>query len=62
MPIVRVDLWPGRTKEQKAEIARLFTEALTNVMSIPAEATNVIFQDIPKEDWAIGGILASDRK
>lgn len=61
MPIVRVDLWPGRTKEQKAEVARLITEALTNVMNIPAEATNVVFHDISKEDWAIGGVLASDR-
>lgn len=60
MPIVRVEMWPGRTHEQKAEIAKLITEAMTTVAGIPTEATTVVFQDVPKENWAIGGILASD--
>jgi hypothetical protein len=31
MPIVEVKLWAGRTREQKAELARRFTEAMVEV-------------------------------
>lgn len=60
MPIVRVEMWPGRTKAQKAELARLITEAMVAVADIPPEATTVIFQEVSKENWAIGGVLASE--
>ena len=60
MPIVRVEMWPGRTHAQKAELARLITEALVTVARIPPEATTVIFEDVPKKNWAVGGVLASD--
>ncbi|MCX5998105.1 MAG: 2-hydroxymuconate tautomerase family protein, partial [Chloroflexi bacterium] len=60
MPIIRVDMWPGRTHAQKAELARIITEAVVNVTHTPPEATTVIFQDVPKDNWAIGGVLASD--
>lgn len=60
MPMVRVELWPGRTKEQKAELARAITDAVVKIAKTTPEATQIVFQDVPKEDWAIGGILASD--
>ncbi|MFC2000311.1 4-oxalocrotonate tautomerase family protein [Chloroflexota bacterium] len=60
MPIIRVEMWPGRTHAQKAEIARLITEAVVDVAHTTPEATTVIFEDVPKENWAVGGILASD--
>ena len=60
MPMVRVELWPGRTKEQKAELARAITDAVVTIAKTTPEATQIVFQDVPKEDWAIGGVLASD--
>ena len=60
MPVIRVDMWPGRSHTQKAEIARLITQAMSTIALIPPEATTIIFQDIPKDSWAIGGVLASD--
>ena len=60
MPIVRVEMWTGRTHAQKAELARLITAAIVSVAHTTAEATIVIFDDVPKENWAIGGTLASD--
>ena len=62
MPIVRVEMWPGRTKEQKAELARAITDAVVNIAKTTPEATHVIFQDISNENWAVGGVLASDQK
>jgi 4-oxalocrotonate tautomerase len=60
MPIVRVEMWPGRTHAQKQELARVITEAVVNIAQTTPEATIVLFQDVAKEDWAQGGVLASD--
>ncbi|MCK4698384.1 MAG: tautomerase family protein [Dehalococcoidia bacterium] len=59
MPIVRVEMWPGRTKSQKAELARVITEAMVSIAHTTPEATTVIFEDVAKENWAVGGVLAS---
>jgi 4-oxalocrotonate tautomerase len=60
MPVVRVEMWPGRTHAQKAELARLITEAVVTVAGTTPQATIIIFDDVPKENWAVGGVLASD--
>jgi len=60
MPIVRVEMWPGRTHAQKQELARVITEAVVNIAHTTPEATIIIFQDVVKEDWAQAGVLASD--
>lgn len=59
MPIVRVEMWPGRTTEQKAQLAKAITDAMTEIAGAPPEATTVVFTDILKENWAQAGILAS---
>ena len=60
MPIVKVEMWPGRTQEQKAELARAITDAVVNIARTTPEETIVIFQDVAREDWAKAGKLASE--
>jgi 4-oxalocrotonate tautomerase len=60
MPIIRVELWPGRTEAQKREMARQLTEVVCNVAQTTPEATIVVFQEVAKDDWAQGGRLASE--
>jgi 4-oxalocrotonate tautomerase len=60
MPIVRVEMWPGRTAAQKRELARVITDAMVNIAQTTADATIVIFEDIARDDWAQGGKLASE--
>ena len=60
MPIVRIEMWPGRTQAQKRELARAITEAVCNIAQTTPEATIVVFQDVAKEDWAQAGKLASE--
>ena len=59
MPIVRVEMWPGRTKSQKAGLARVITEAVVTIAHTTPASTIVIFEDVAKENWAVGGVLAS---
>lgn len=60
MPVVRVDMWVGRTHAQKQELARVITEAMVNIAHTTPEATIIIFEDIARENWAQSGSLASD--
>ena len=60
MPRVTIDMYPGRTKAQKAELARVITDALVTIAKTKPENVDVVFRDVSKEDWAFAGVLASD--
>lgn len=60
MPIVRVEMWAGRTVAQKKELARVITDAMVNIAHTTPEATIIVFEDIPKDNWAQSGALASE--
>lgn len=60
MPIVRIEMWTGRTMAQKRELARVITEAMVNIAHTTPEATIIIFEDIARENWAQAGVLASE--
>ena len=61
MPIVKIELYAGRTKEQKAELAKAITDAVVNIARTTADETIVIFTDVERENWAKGGTLVSER-
>ena len=60
MPILRVSLWTGRTKDQKAQLAKALTETMVDVAKVPAEAVTIQFEELPQENWATGGKLHSE--
>ena len=62
MPIVRVEMWTGRTHAQKQELTRAITEAVCTIAETTPEATIVVFEDIDRSNWAQGGVLASDER
>ena len=55
MPVVRVSMYEGRSREQKREIAEAITDALVRVAGSKREAVNVLFDIFTREDWVIGG-------
>jgi 4-oxalocrotonate tautomerase len=60
MPFVIVEMWEGRSQEQKKQLAKDITAAFVK-NSIPAEAVQIILKDNPKNCWAQGGNMASDK-
>ena len=60
MPIVRVEMWPGRTHEQKQKLAKAITDAMVEIGKTTPEATLIVSEDVDKSNWAQSGILASD--
>ena len=59
MPLVIVEMWEGRTIEQKKQLVKGITSVMTD-MGIPAQAIQIIIKDNPKHNWATGGKLASE--
>ncbi len=60
MPIVRIEMWTGRTNAQKKELARVITDAMVNIAHTTPEATIIVFEDISRDNWAQSGTLASE--
>lgn len=55
MPIVRIELFPGRSADKKAEIGREITKVLETVAGIRPEATTIVFSEVSPSDWMVGG-------
>lgn len=62
MPTIRVELFEGRTEEQKRVYAQALTKATVEAIGSSPDAVDVIFYDIKKTDWATGGVLWCDKK
>lgn len=61
MPTLRVELFEGRTPQQKRDLARELTEACVRVLGGNGDGVDVVFYDIARSDWATGGKLWSDK-
>jgi 4-oxalocrotonate tautomerase len=60
MPSIHVYIWPGRSKDAKAQIIKGITNVFTD-LKIPANAVEVIIHEVPKENWGSGGEQACDK-
>jgi len=61
MPIIRVEMFKGRTREQKRALARELTDAFVRAAGGKPEAVTIVFADVDKEDWAVAGALMADK-
>jgi len=59
MPVVHIELWKGRTKEQKTKLIKNVTSAVVSSIGCPPDAVEVIITDVDKDSWGIGGEPAS---
>lgn len=60
MPTIRVELFAGRTVEQKRALAAALTEACVKTLGGSPDAVDIIIRDVERHDWATGGRLWSD--
>jgi 4-oxalocrotonate tautomerase len=60
MPVVRISLIAGRSKEQKAKVAAAVTQAMVDHAGSTADHVNVVFDEQSRENWAISGKLLSE--
>jgi len=58
MPVVIVEMWQGRTEEQKTKLIKGITKAFED-MGVPADRLHIIIHDVPKCNWGTRGEPAS---
>jgi 4-oxalocrotonate tautomerase len=51
MPHVNVKLYPGRSAQNKAELARAITENVTSILKCGEDSVSVAIEDVPPGDW-----------
>ncbi len=61
MPIVRIDLWEGRDSETRRELVRNVSEVVSETLDVSIDHVRVILNEIPRENWGIGGEPASQK-
>ena len=59
MPVVIVEMYEGRSVEQKKQLVADITSVVMK-LGIPASAVQVIIKDNPRHNWGVGGKLASE--
>ena len=60
MPYIQIDWIEGRTREQKAQIVKEFTDTMARVTGVDPAVVHFIFNDHPKDDFANEGKLLSE--
>ena len=53
--LIEIDLFPGRTKEQKKALIERITGLLKDRLSIDPSDVFIVIKEPPLENWGIGG-------
>ena len=61
MPTIRVEMFEGRTPEQKKEFFKAITEVACKTLGGKPEGVDVLIYELKKTDWATGGVLWSEK-
>ena len=62
MPILQVEILKGRTVEQKREMVKKVTDAITETLNCPKEAVRIIIREMESENFAQAGVLKTDNQ
>jgi 4-oxalocrotonate tautomerase len=57
MPVVTVEWLQGRSVQQKQALATTLTQAFVDIAKVSPDQVWIVFRDVPRADWAMGGKL-----
>jgi len=60
MPFVIVEMWEGRTVDQKRKLVKAITQAMIDHADCKPDHLHVVIHDTPKNSWGRGGVLGID--
>lgn len=61
MPIIRVEMFAGRTAAQKKALVEELTAAFCRAAGGSPQAVQIVLTDVDKGDWGTGGQLAAEK-
>ncbi len=62
MPVVIVEMYDGRTLDQKRALVRAITDAMVEHADARPDGLHVIIHEVSRENWARAGLLGVDRE
>jgi 4-oxalocrotonate tautomerase len=62
MVVLKVTLLEGRSLEKKRELARRLGEAAARHFGEDLQEIRLVFYEVSKDDWAVGGVLLRDKE
>ncbi len=62
MPVVQIEMLPGRNLEQKRAMVKRVTEALVETINCKPERVKIIIREVAKEHLADSGVLYLDQE
>jgi 4-oxalocrotonate tautomerase len=60
--VLRVTLLEGRPLDKKRELVRRLTEMAARVLGEPEGEVRVILYEVRRDQWAVGGVLFTDKE
>ena len=61
MPIIRVEMFEGRSVDQKRELVEVLSKETARITGCDVSSIYVVIEDVKKENWGAGGELCSDK-
>ncbi len=55
MPIVRIEMWEGRSDEVKEDLIKNVSKVVSETIDAPIDHVWVVITDVPKKHWGMGG-------
>jgi len=62
MPFVNVKITEGATAGQKAQLVQGITKLLVDVLGKNPATTHVVIEEIPTDNWGVGGETVTARR
>jgi 4-oxalocrotonate tautomerase len=62
MPTIHVNMYEGRSVDQKRKLVVAMTDAVVKSLEIKPEAVQILIHELPKNNVAVAGVLASEKK
>jgi 4-oxalocrotonate tautomerase len=60
VPYISIETFAGKSNEQKKQLIREVTRAVTSSLGVPKEAVWIVVKDIPKASWGQAGQPCSE--
>jgi 4-oxalocrotonate tautomerase len=60
MPYVNLQITPGSSRDQRAQIVAEFTDTLVRVLGKRPEHTHIVIQEIGEQHWGFAAILTDE--
>ena len=62
MPLINIKMMAGRDDDKKRRLVKKMTDVICETLDCPADAVRISIEDMPPENYAIGGVLILDKQ